>query len=125
MKRYAAQYLFVAGQGYLKMMVAEVRDGYVVSLFSLKEEVENTEWLPGVLLLIPDGGDRQDVRDDEMEWQTGGGNMNRCRALYVNKPFATSTDILASHSRARLFSCPAFSFGTMLPCVGIRHRRLL
>lgn len=125
MKRYAAQYLFVAGQGYLKMMVAEVRDGYVVSLFSLKEEVENTEWLPGVLLLIPDGGDRQDVRDDEMEWQTGDGNMNRCRALYVNKPFATSTDILASHSRVRLFSCPAFSFGTMLPCVGIRHRRLL
>ena len=50
MKRYAAQYLFVAGQGYLKMMVAEVKDGYVVSLFSLKEEVENTEWLPGVLL---------------------------------------------------------------------------
>lgn len=125
MKRYAAQYLFVAGQGYLKMMVAEVRDGYVVSLFSLKKEVENTEWLPGVLLLIPDGGDRQDVRDDEMEWQTGDGNMNRWGALYVNKPLATSTDILASHSRARLFSCLAFSFDTMLPCVGIRHRRLL
>lgn len=125
MKRYAAQYLFVAGQGYLKMMVAEVKDGNVVSLFSLKEEVENTEWLPGVLLLIPDGGGMQDVRDDEMEWQIGDGNMNRWGALYVNKPLATSTDILASHSRARLFSCPAFSFETMLPCVGIRHRRLL
>ncbi len=51
MKRYASHYLFVPGSGYLKQHVIEVEDGYVRRMFPLTEEIEDVEWLPGVIEL--------------------------------------------------------------------------
>lgn len=52
MKRYAAHFLFLPGYGYLKQYAIEVKDGRVARMFFLSEEVENVEWLPGVIMLV-------------------------------------------------------------------------
>ena len=53
MKRYASHFLFLPGHGYLKQYVVEIGEGQCVSrIFPLTEEVENTEWLPGVIALL-------------------------------------------------------------------------
>jgi hypothetical protein len=53
MKRYASHFLFLPGHGYLKQYVVEIDEGQCVSrIFPLTEEVENTEWLPGVIALL-------------------------------------------------------------------------
>ena len=57
MKRFASHYLFLPGYGYLKQYVVEVDQGYAVRIFPLKEEVEDVEWLPGVIALFPEGPD--------------------------------------------------------------------
>ena len=53
MKRYASHFLFLTGHGYLIQYVVEIGEGQCVSrIFPLTEEVENTEWLPGVIALL-------------------------------------------------------------------------
>ena len=53
MKRYASHFLFLPRHGYLKQYVVEIGEGQCVSrIFPLTEEVENTEWLPGVIALL-------------------------------------------------------------------------
>lgn len=52
MKRYASHYLFFPGYGYLKQYVVEIEGGCVVRIFPLIDEVENAEWLPGVIVLL-------------------------------------------------------------------------
>ena len=51
MKRYASHYLFLPERGYLKQHAIEVEAGRVVRIFPLSEEIEDTEWLPGVIVL--------------------------------------------------------------------------
>ena len=54
MKRYASNFLFLPGHGCLKQYVVEMDEGQGASrVFPLTEEVENTEWLPGVIVLLP------------------------------------------------------------------------
>lgn len=55
MKRFASHYVCLPGRGFLKRYVVEMRGGQIVRLFPLAEEVENTEWLPGVIVLVPAG----------------------------------------------------------------------
>lgn len=53
MKRYASHFLFLPGHGCLKQYVVEIAKGQHVSrIFPLTEEVENTEWVPGVIALL-------------------------------------------------------------------------
>ena len=52
MKRYAAHYLFLPGTGFLKQFVVEMVNEQLTRVFPLEEEVENTEWLPGVIALL-------------------------------------------------------------------------
>lgn len=51
MKRYASHYLFHPERGYLKQYAIEVEEGHVARIFPLSEEIEGTEWLPGVIVL--------------------------------------------------------------------------
>lgn len=51
MKRYASHYIHHPEQGFLKHFVVEIENGYVQQLYPLKEEIENTEWLPGVIYI--------------------------------------------------------------------------
>lgn len=52
MKRFASHYLFLPEYGYLKQYAVETEKGYVVRIFPLTEEVEVTEWFPGVIALL-------------------------------------------------------------------------
>lgn len=49
--RYAAHYLYHPDQGYLKQYAIEVEGGRVVRIFPLMEELENVEWMPGLITL--------------------------------------------------------------------------
>lgn len=55
MKRYASHYLFLPGQGYLKQEVIETEGGRMVRHFPLTGEVEDIEWHPGLITLVPEG----------------------------------------------------------------------
>lgn len=59
MKRYASHFLFLPRYGYLRQFAVEMEGGHAVRIFPLSEEVENTEWLPGVILLLD-----EDIRPD-------------------------------------------------------------
>lgn len=52
MKYFASHLLFIADRGYLQRRVVAVEDGVVRDIFPLTEEIENTEWLPGAILLL-------------------------------------------------------------------------
>lgn len=51
-RRYASHYLLLPEYGFLKQQVVEIRDGYVLHIFPLTEELEFTEWMPGVIVLL-------------------------------------------------------------------------
>ena len=51
----ASHFLFLPGYGYLKMHAVEIDDGQVCRIFPLEGETEDTEWMPGVIALFPDG----------------------------------------------------------------------
>lgn len=55
MKRYAAHYVYLPEQGYLKQHVVELEHGVVVNVFPLVEEMENVEWCPGAIILSAEG----------------------------------------------------------------------
>ncbi|ADV44313.1 hypothetical protein [Bacteroides helcogenes] len=52
MKRYASHFLFLPRHGYLKQYVLEIGKNGIVRICPLSEEIENTEWLPGVIVLL-------------------------------------------------------------------------
>lgn len=55
MRRLASNYIYLPELCFLKRYVIEVDAGRVLRLFPLIEEVEDTEWLPGVIVLLPNG----------------------------------------------------------------------
>lgn len=55
MRRYASHYLMHPSAGLLKQQVVEVEQGVAVGHFPLQEEIEDVEWLPGVIALEADG----------------------------------------------------------------------
>lgn len=58
MRRYASHYLIHPSLGMLKQQIVEVEQGVAVCHYPLIEELENVEWLPGVITLEPDGQGR-------------------------------------------------------------------
>lgn len=53
MKRFASHYLYIPSHGFLKQHVIEIdSNGYVTTLYPLKEEVESVIWIPGVIAFI-------------------------------------------------------------------------
>ncbi len=50
-RKFASNYVFVPGQGFLRLCGVTVEDGYVVRVFRLAEETESVEWHPGVIVL--------------------------------------------------------------------------
>lgn len=51
MRRYASHYVHHPVDGWLRQQVVELSAGVFVRLFPLTEEVEDVEWLPGVIFL--------------------------------------------------------------------------
>lgn len=51
MTRYASHFLYLSPADYLNQHVVELKDGYAYRIFPLREEVESTQWLGGIILL--------------------------------------------------------------------------
>lgn len=53
MKRFASHYLHIPSYGFFKQYVVEIDcNGYIASLYPLKEEAESIIWIPGVISLF-------------------------------------------------------------------------
>ena len=53
MKRYASHYLYLPGYGFLWHYVVQMHENCVEALFPMSDEIESTEWQPGVIALVP------------------------------------------------------------------------
>lgn len=52
MKRYASHYLYLPGHGFLWHYVVQMHRNRVEALFPMSDEIESTEWQPGVIVLV-------------------------------------------------------------------------
>lgn len=111
MKRYASHYLFLPGHGYLKQFSVETEDGRIARIYPLSGEAEDTEWLPGVIVLF--GSDMQN----------GTTLLESCfdTTLPLSSVPESVEGRLASFIPYLLFP---FDFTTMQPVAGTRHRQL-
>lgn len=50
-RRYVAHYLYTPSRGYLKLHGVEIDGKSLIRIFSFTEEMENAEWLPGIIKL--------------------------------------------------------------------------
>lgn len=108
MKRYASHFLFLPGHGYLKQYVVEVdEEQCALRIFPLTEEVENTEWLPGVIALFPD------VESVNLHFE-------KCPNILTEVP----SDIEKELSGLVPWLFFPFDFITMQPGVGTRRKLL-
>lgn len=109
MKRYASHFLFLPRHGYLKQYVVEIGEGQCVSrIFPLTEEVENTEWLPGVIALLT-------------EAETDYPHFDTCCIILTAIPPVIEEEL--SCLIPWLFF--PFDFTTMLPGAGTQRKLLL
>src|SRR3712207_2036697 len=99
MKRYASHFLFFPGYGCLSRYVVETYEGHVACIFPLTEEVEDTEWLPGIIALLPD-------KDSDIP------DFDKCGHKLTTIP----TDIEEKLSSLTAFLFFPFDFTTMRPC---------
>lgn len=53
MQRYASHYLYFPSFGYLKSYAVEVDAGRVIGFVPFSGEVEDTLWLPGIIVVAP------------------------------------------------------------------------
>ena len=51
MKRFASNYIISTNNEKLRQHVVEIDNGCVIDVYPLPQEVESTEWLPGVIEL--------------------------------------------------------------------------
>lgn len=106
MKRFASHFLFLPGYGYLKQYAIEMEEECVTRIFPLTEEVENTEWLPGVIALL---------RNTQSPFTF---NDNQQQITAVPQSIEEELPSLIPY----LFS--PFDFTTMQPAAETRHRQL-
>lgn len=108
MKRYASHFLFLSGHGYLKQYVVEMGEGqYVSRIFPLTGEVENTEWLPGVIALLP-------------ETEAGNQLFDKCHNILAEVPPGIGKEL--PHLVPWLYF--PFDFVTMKLGAGTQRKRL-
>lgn len=113
MKRYASHFLFLPGHGYLRRYAIEMEEGVVVRLFPLTEEVENTEWMPGVIALLSSAETRLKKEDSEPIFKG-------CRNLLGALP----PDMEGTLPFLTPYLYFPFCFTTMQPVAGTQRRRL-
>ena len=53
MRRFASHLIYLPDVGSLRQMVVEMEGSIVVQLFPLTEEIADTSWLPGIIILPP------------------------------------------------------------------------
>ncbi|WP_304696605.1 hypothetical protein [uncultured Bacteroides sp.] len=114
MKRYASHFLFLPGHGCLKQYVVEMGEGQGASrVFPLTEEVENTEWLPGVIVLLP-------FEEAHLGQETVGLSFDKCHNILTAVPPGIEEKL--PYLVPWLFS--PFDFTTMQPGAGTQRKLL-
>lgn len=112
-RRFASHFILLPGQGYLKQYIVEVSDSYATSLFSLTEEMEDVEWFPGVIALLPEQvitfGEYTDI-------------FLKSYPVLLELPQDFSRELASAGLIASLFF--PFDFTSMQPAAGTRHRLL-
>lgn len=124
MKRYAAHYLLLPGHGFLRQVAVSVEEG-VARLFRWDREVENVEWLPGVLLCSS-----QDVSIDmfrSMCRDARSVSSSLPEASFFGDSHSSENEgvVLSLPSSVCLYHFYPFDFTTMIPVDGTRRRRLM
>lgn len=109
MKRYASHFLFLPRYGFLERRVVELQEGRVSRVFPLTEEVENTEWMPGVIALLPPDADAMP-------------DFSRSPRKLPAMPSAIGAAQLRACVPVLFFP---FDFTAMQPVAGTRRRPLL
>lgn len=132
MKRFASHYLLLPDVGYVKQQVVEITDdGAVQGLFTLTEEVESVEWMPGVIVLLSttrieefksnEGKSKVDSIEMLSLFQKKLPIVSDCSSCYLN-----SFLIEAQKKGEALFPCLLYPFDfTSMKPVGETQRKLL
>lgn len=112
-KRFASHFIFLSGYGYLKQYVVGVKEGRVVSVFPLTEEIEGVEWFPGVIVLL---NNEEDISEGYS------GIFQKSSEVLEELPEVFCQETFPSGISAYLFY--PFDFTTMQPVGGTQHRPL-
>lgn len=112
-RRFASHFLLLPGLGYLKQYIIEVSDGYAASLFPLTEEMEDVEWFPGVIALLP---------EQETAFGEYADIFLKSYPVLQELPQDFCRELASAGLMACLFF--PFDFTSMQPAAGTRHRLL-
>ncbi len=124
MKRFASHYLYLSGVGLLKQQVIEITNaGWVSDIFPLTEEIESVEWMPGLIILLPEN----DKKNIEMI-------LKNISMFNDNSPIVLSessqylkkylSDLEKSETAMFPYLLYPFDFTLMKPVDGTRHKLL-
>jgi len=112
MKRFASHYLLLPHYGLLKQYVVEVDGEYAVRAFSLSEESERVQWMPGVSLLLSKEEGETLCKDAPLL-------LDRICSLlkYNNQLTEIPIDLITDFATRKLslYRLYPFNFATMLP----------
>ena len=109
MKRYASHLLFLPRYGYIRQHVVELENGCVRHIFPFTHEVEDTQWMPGIMIILPTLDIEQEIRKE----------------LLLKKIDVLSLPVVEACCGQYLCWCFPFDFSKMQFFAETRHTRLL
>ena len=109
MKRFASHYLLIPAVGYMKQQVVEITDeGVVRGVFSLTEEIESVEWMPGVIVLLS---------ESQVEEIKNTGMILKIFPVFrINLPNVLMSICRKQKRRGKLYFLICFILLILLPC---------
>ena len=127
MKRFASHYLLIPAVGYMKQQVVEITDeGVVRGVFSLTEEIESVEWMPGVIVLLFES-QMEEIKNTGMVAKNIPVFQQNLPVL-IAASSCTLNDFLDTSRKNGEILFPylfyPFDFTSMRPVDGTRHRLL-
>ena len=109
MKRFASHYLLIPAVGYMKQQVVEITDeGVVRGVFSLTEEIESVEWMPGVIVLLSES--------QVEEIKNTGMILKNIPVFRINLPNVLMSICRKQKRRGKLYFLICFILLILLPC---------
>ena len=124
MKRFASHYLLIPDVGFVKQQVVEINDeGTVRSIFSLTEEIESVEWMPGVIVLLSANQYKLAGMDYADYTVFSFKPCNQCN-LYLNNFNRYLREMEKKGEALWPYLFYPFDFTSMQPVDGTRHRLL-
>ena len=109
MKRFASHYLLIPAVGYMKQQVVEITDeGVVRGVFSLTEEIESVEWMPGVIVLLSES--------QVEEIKNTGMILKNIPVFQINLPNVLMSICRKQKRRGKLYFLICFILLILLPC---------